>query len=256
MPLRRALPALLALLACLLVAAPAAQAACSNIDDTFTDQASGERTILCLVNEYRIENGLKPLVVDPRLATAARRHSEDMVARNYFSHATPEGAGPTERAAAQGYQGGVGENIAYGYGTPRGTFTGWRNSPGHNENMLDPGYTVTGVGIEARMGMATQVFGSGPPPAGGDTGLETAACTAAKAQLPLLRTKVTSAQSLVTKRTAAVKSARAAAKKAKSRSAKAKTRRKLDAAKKALTSARAALASRQKAVADAQRACS
>jgi hypothetical protein len=52
-----------------------------------------------------------PLAFHPKLIAAARRHSQDMRARNYFSHVNPEGKDPTARGAVQGYDVGVVENI-------------------------------------------------------------------------------------------------------------------------------------------------
>ena len=83
--------------------------------------------------------GLAPVALDTRLRGASRAHSVDMVARNYFDHTSPDGAGPDDRAAAAGYPGVVGENIAYNsVGTIRVLFEAWRDSPGHEQNMLDP----------------------------------------------------------------------------------------------------------------------
>ena len=39
-----------------------------------------------------------------------------------------------------------GENLAAGASTAAATFTQWRNSPGHNANMLSANYVVMGIG--------------------------------------------------------------------------------------------------------------
>jgi len=41
----------------------------------------------------------------------------------------------------------MGENIAAGYATAQAVFTGWKNSPGHNANMLNGSYRVIGIGL-------------------------------------------------------------------------------------------------------------
>ena len=46
----------------------------------------------------------QPLAMNPLLVQAARLHSQDMIARNYFNHDTPEGIGPQQRIAAAGFQ--------------------------------------------------------------------------------------------------------------------------------------------------------
>ena len=132
------------------------------------NRAELETSLLCLTNSYRAEMGLAPVGLDTRLGAASRAHSEDMVARNYFEHTNPEGAGPDERAAAAGYPGEVGENIAYSsVGTIRVLFEAWRDSPGHEQNMLDPSYRAVGIGLAVgRPGgggiTGAQLFGTSP----------------------------------------------------------------------------------------------
>src|SRR6516225_3668362 len=45
----------------------------------------------------------QPLAWDTQLIQAALGHSQDMSARNYFSHTTPEGVDPGGRIAAAGF---------------------------------------------------------------------------------------------------------------------------------------------------------
>jgi uncharacterized protein YkwD len=183
----RSLAVALALTLALLAAAPAANAACSGENDPVTSSniAAAEASMVCLVNEHRQANGQGALTVDSRLSAAARSHSEDMVARNFFSHDTPDGVDPFERIAAAGYpiEGGSGENIAVGSGniTPKDLFTQFRNSPGHNNNMLSGLFRAIGVGfatpVPAQYGdsgaTVTQTFGA----AEGDGIAGSAACT-------------------------------------------------------------------------------
>lgn len=67
---------------------------------------------------------------------------------DYFSHDDPQS--PTrswdQRIRDCGYDGGAGENIAYGYRTPQDVFQGWLNSPGHRKNIENASYRVLGVG--------------------------------------------------------------------------------------------------------------
>jgi uncharacterized protein YkwD len=159
-----------------------------------------ERSLLCLTNVHRVRNDLTPLRRDTRLGTAARAHSADMVARDYFDHFSPEGDGPSERVQAAGYPSGAGENIATnGTGTALSLFQQWRNSSGHNQNMLGSGYTAGGFGVAVgfpggRGGggavTGTQDFGSAPANTG-DTalGLYASSPKCAKAKLAKLRSK-------------------------------------------------------------------
>ena len=46
-----------------------------------------------------------------------------------------------------GYNGGTwGENIAAGYGTPAQVVQGWLDSDGHCSNMLNPSFSLIGIG--------------------------------------------------------------------------------------------------------------
>ena len=115
-----------------------------------------EEKIHAGINAKRVENGRVPLEWDRGLAELARAHSQDMVKRNYFSHDTPEGLGPTDRLRRAGltclsFRIGIGENIAI---QPEdkldqvaaGAVDGWMESLGHRFNLLDPEYRTTGIG--------------------------------------------------------------------------------------------------------------
>jgi uncharacterized protein YkwD len=41
----------------------------------------------------------------------------------------------------------MGENIAAGFSTAQDVFNAWKNSPGHNANMLDPSFKAIGIGL-------------------------------------------------------------------------------------------------------------
>jgi uncharacterized protein YkwD len=128
--------------------------------DSITAQ---EDRVVDLTNAERTAARCDELTVDERLRTAARGHSEDMAANDYFDHDSLDGRSPTDRARAAGYPGGVGENIAAGYRTPEEVVAGWMDSDGHRRNILDCDYTVIGVGLAYDSGGRpywTQNFGS------------------------------------------------------------------------------------------------
>lgn len=70
-----------------------------------------------------------------------------MATRDYFSHTDRLGREFSTRVKAFGFTGSwtIGENIAAGNAGAQGTFTQWRNSPGHDENMRNPSYRVIGI---------------------------------------------------------------------------------------------------------------
>jgi uncharacterized protein YkwD len=109
---------------------------------------SEEAAFLVLINQYRQSNGLGTLTLNTNLVSAAKWMSQDMANKNYFSHTDSLGRDPFVRMAAFGYNypHTAGENIAAGMDTAQAAFTAWKNSPGHNANMLGSGYTVIGIG--------------------------------------------------------------------------------------------------------------
>jgi uncharacterized protein YkwD len=126
---------------------------------------------LCLLNEERAREGVKPLRYDARLEAASQAHSEDMARRRFFEHDTPEGVEPYERMLAAGYAATnalTGENIARGEGpesSPIEILDAWMNSPPHREAILQPQYSEVGVGValaKAAPTFYTTDFG-GPP---------------------------------------------------------------------------------------------
>jgi hypothetical protein len=117
------------------------------------DQAVG--AIIRITNEFRKEQGREPLKTNRKLTRAAQYFAAYMARTHEFSHEA-DGNRPADRAAVFGYDYClIGENIAYqassrGFTTgelSRLFFDGWKKSPPHLENMLDPDATETGVAI-------------------------------------------------------------------------------------------------------------
>jgi uncharacterized protein YkwD len=112
--------------------------------------AAVEAQVVALVNAERVKAGCKSLAVDARLTAAARGHSIDMAARDYFSHTTPAGVEFATRISNAGYKwSGVAENIAKGPPAPRDVMPSWLNSAGHKANIVNCGYRNIGVGVAA-----------------------------------------------------------------------------------------------------------
>jgi uncharacterized protein YkwD len=115
--------------------------------------------VVTLTNAQRTQNGCGALRTDAKLTAAAQEHSEDMSARNYFDHDTPDGRTPWERIEAQGYAQPSAENIAMGYPTAQAVVEGWMNSPGHKANILNCDSHAIGVGYDPDGNYWTQDFG-------------------------------------------------------------------------------------------------
>jgi uncharacterized protein YkwD len=126
-----------------------------------------ERRVLVLINTHRRRLGLQPLHVVRTLARAARWKALHMARFSYMAHddpAPPVSRSAGSRIAACGFHGGWwGENIAYGYPSPRAVVQGWLNSPGHRANIENGHFRVTGIGAASRNGgpvFWSQTFGS------------------------------------------------------------------------------------------------
>ncbi len=118
-----------------------------------------ENKVLELVNVERQRVGLKPLQMDEAVRNVARKKSEDMQAKKYFSHTSPTYGSPFDMMKQFGisYRT-AGENIAMGQRTPEEVVKAWMNSPGHKANILKADFTHIGVGYVATGSYWTQMF--------------------------------------------------------------------------------------------------
>ena len=130
-----------------------------NIPTVDTSVPAFEQEVIRLVNEIRIQNGLKTLTYDWELSRVARIKSQDMKDNRYFAHNSPVYGTPFQMMKNFGisYRS-AGENIAKGYATPQAVVNAWMNSSGHRANILNANYTHIGVGYVAGGNYWTQMF--------------------------------------------------------------------------------------------------
>lgn len=130
-----------------------------NIPEIDSGVRAYETEVIRLVNEIRVQYGLKELTENWELSRVARYKSQDMKDNRYFAHNSPTYGTPFEMMRAFGltYRS-AGENIAYGYRTPQAVVNGWMNSSGHRANILNANYTQIGVGYVADGNYWTQMF--------------------------------------------------------------------------------------------------
>lgn len=106
--------------------------------------------LVSLINQYRTGQGLGTLADDQKLTNAACWMGGDMAAHTYFSHTDSLNRDSFKRMDAFGAIGNArAENIASltnQANSGQKIFSLWRNSPGHNANMLGP-YSRIGVGF-------------------------------------------------------------------------------------------------------------
>jgi uncharacterized protein YkwD len=98
-----------------------------------------------MITDYRRLNGLAAVEVDPTLTRMAEDHARAMARVDKVTHDTG-GHDLKQRLQAVSFNAKVAaENVGAGYQTLAEAFSGWRDSPSHNKNMLMP--TVTKIGI-------------------------------------------------------------------------------------------------------------
>ena len=119
---------------------------------TLRDLSTEESAFLVIINDYRTSNGKGTLTASRSINQAAYDHSLDMGQLNYFEHTGLDGSSPWDRMCRAGHTPActgsayMGENIAAGNASAYDTFIQWKNSPGHNRNMLDDRFKAIGIG--------------------------------------------------------------------------------------------------------------
>jgi uncharacterized protein YkwD len=136
----------------ILIAATVFWAACkkeTNIERDIRDDMLAAVNVLrqsgCTCGSTQMP-AVKPLVWNDLLAEAALAHARDMDANNYFSHISPGGTSPIQRAIVKGYTGRyVSENIAKGYTSIEPLMNAWQQSEEHCKAMMDSLQTEMGA---------------------------------------------------------------------------------------------------------------
>ncbi len=122
--------------------------------------------ILVAGNRERSALGLEPLIENERLSLAAEMKIDDMFKRQYFDHVSPSGEEAGDLVALTEYHFiAVGENLASGnFRNDDDLVAGWMDSPGHRENIVNPGYMEIGIAVRKgnfkgdEIWMAVQIF--------------------------------------------------------------------------------------------------
>jgi hypothetical protein len=103
-------------------------------------------SVIAVVNEFRSQNGLAPVSYNGTLTTSASMKANDMFAKNYWGHYSPDGLGPAYFIGAAGY-GYItaGENLAKDFSSERSVVNAWMGSASHRANILNPNFQHIGV---------------------------------------------------------------------------------------------------------------
>ncbi len=98
------------------------------------------------LNQYRQEKGLSTLTLDQDLFAAAMERAKETGL--YFDHGRPNGTMCYTACSKMDA-----ENIAAGSSTSTGAMNQWKNSPGHNSNMLNASWKSVGIGCYCTNGV-------------------------------------------------------------------------------------------------------
>lgn len=126
-----------------------------------------ENEIVRMTNELRQSKQVNELSENNKLRSAAYERAEDMFVKQYFAHISPDGNRFSKWIDESGYYYAVaGENLAMGFVDASGVMEGWKASPTHYDNLIDPDYRDIGVvavdGIMNDYGttLVVQLFGT------------------------------------------------------------------------------------------------
>ncbi len=103
-------------------------------------------TLVTLANEDRAQEDLGKLKVNPLLVAAAQAKADDMAAKGYFAHVSPDGTQPWFWLQQAGYgYAHAGENLAVNFSDSENVEEAWMDSPAHRANILDERFTEVGI---------------------------------------------------------------------------------------------------------------
>lgn len=110
------------------------------------DAKISQPTAAQFISQYRANNGLGPVIVDPALSAIAQSQANAMASAGNVKASLPRKQQLATRMASIGEAETYAvENVSGGYRTLANAFSGWRDSPKHNKVMLDPKATRFGI---------------------------------------------------------------------------------------------------------------
>ena len=104
--------------------------------------------LISLTNQKRVEAGLAGLNLSAQLSAAAAAKANDMFAKSYWAHNSPDGKTPWDFINGAGYIYIVaGENLAKNFSNSGGVVDAWMNSATHRDNILREQYQDIGFAV-------------------------------------------------------------------------------------------------------------
>ena len=114
------------------------------------DLVAARAVLLLRVNALRLQMGVAAVQTDPQLEAVAQAWAQRLADEGFFSHVAPDGTTLKERLSSAGYKfSAAGENLGLSSG-PLAAHFGIEHSPGHRNNLLEPGHRRLGLGLATR----------------------------------------------------------------------------------------------------------
>jgi uncharacterized protein YkwD len=154
--------AIIAIFGLLLLAGCAAEKPTSELPAMYVNMAEPDAHLdsevaASMTSQYRQNNGMGAVVIDPELIRLAESQSQAMASKNKLDHDVR--APLPKRLAKAGYPATLAvENVSAGYHTLAEAFSGWRDSPPHRDNMLKNGVTKMGIAASYAPNTKYKVF--------------------------------------------------------------------------------------------------
>lgn len=115
-----------------------------QIRDTAFESLAFESKIFNLQNIHREKIKINPLKIDYKTDELAAGRVVGMIESGEFSHAK---MGEASKDLIMLGADTVGENLSFGYGSPKSIIAALLRSPGHKKNMLNPNYDWCGISV-------------------------------------------------------------------------------------------------------------
>lgn len=111
-----------------------------------SDISTGD--VISLTNAERAKAGLPALTYNAELSVAATAKANDMFAKQYWAHQSPEGVEPWKFISDAGYSyAAAGENLARDFMVTPDMIAAWMASPTHAANIMNARYQEIGVAV-------------------------------------------------------------------------------------------------------------
>lgn len=115
--------------------------------------------LISFTNQKRAENGAPALSSNAALSNAASKKADDMFAKNYWAHNSPDGTTPWVFIKQAGYDYVyAGENLAKGFNNSTDVVNAWMASPDHRANVLSQNFKDVGFAVKSGSLNGEQTF--------------------------------------------------------------------------------------------------